>query len=500
MTDIILYTANYKLFEYEKTLAIKEIYSLLQPSNVEVMDGNYIVKSLIKSTKDLVLRAKKLTYFHGFKVKGHFYSTVQKELEGKCKTSGNSRRQSTRYGAHGLHEYKGKFNPQVVSALINIFQLTNNSLILDPFCGSGTVLLEACYKNINAIGVDINPMAVFITNTKLIAKNEDIIHVNRFLKNLSKRSKLKKNMKIENSLRINYLSSWLDEEHLIKFETLRNCILEVENESVRNILLCCASNMIRDYSLQEPADLRIRRRKSAMPKLPMMERFYHECTTFLANIGGLSITGDVHSEALIGDIRSDTVHRGNEMFDAAITSPPYATALPYIDTQRLSIIWLELAEPNAIKDLEWSLIGSREAKKSKLKELDLMLESNENSIPADLHELCITLKSALRDSDGFRRQAVPFLLYRYFSDMKSMFVNVHRQLKKNSPFALVVGHNHTALGGVRFDLDTPSYLCMLAEQVGWRVIDNMRLETYHRYGLHSKNAVNSESLLFLERS
>ncbi len=46
-------------------------------------------------------------------------------------------------------------------------------------------------------------------------------------------------------------------------------------------------------------------------------------------------------------------------FDAAITSPPYATALPYIDTQRLSLIWLGFASPKEVKVLENNLIGSR---------------------------------------------------------------------------------------------------------------------------------------------
>ena len=49
-----------------------------------------------------------------------------------------------------------------------------------------------------------------------------------------------------------------------------------------------------------------------------------------------------------------------ETYDAAITSPPYAMALPYIDTQRLSLVWLGLVEPGGIAGLEAELIGSRE--------------------------------------------------------------------------------------------------------------------------------------------
>jgi len=50
----------------------------------------------------------------------------------------------------------------------------------------------------------------------------------------------------------------------------------------------------------------------------------------------------------------------DNQFDIARTSPPYATALPYIDTSRLSLVWLKLTPPSKIKDLEYRLLGSRE--------------------------------------------------------------------------------------------------------------------------------------------
>ena len=47
-----------------------------------------------------------------------------------------------RYGPHGIHEYRGKFFPQLVKALINISGVRDGT-VLDPMCGSGTTLVEA---------------------------------------------------------------------------------------------------------------------------------------------------------------------------------------------------------------------------------------------------------------------------------------------------------------------------------------------------------------------
>ena len=83
------------------------------------------------------------------------------------------RRQSTRYSAHGLHDYRGKFNPQMVRAIGNLMGLGSGAWVLDPFCGSGTTLLEAAHIGWNAIGVDVNPLGEMIANAKVAAFNAD---------------------------------------------------------------------------------------------------------------------------------------------------------------------------------------------------------------------------------------------------------------------------------------------------------------------------------------
>ena len=52
-------------------------------------------------------------------------------------------RRNLRYGPHGIHEYRGKFFPQLVRSLLNIAGAGSTSLILDPMCGSGTTPTEA---------------------------------------------------------------------------------------------------------------------------------------------------------------------------------------------------------------------------------------------------------------------------------------------------------------------------------------------------------------------
>ena len=173
--------------------------------------------------------------------------------------------------------------------------------------------------------------------------------------------------------------------------------------------------------------------------------------------------------------------------------------MPYIDTQRLSLVWLSLSPANQINGLEATLIGSREFKKSVQNQWTIKMSQNDDNLPESIHQFCNLLQKSLGEQDGFRRQAVPSLLYRYFSDMKQMFINVHKLLKKDGKFCLVVGHNQTTIGGVKHSFNTPALLVEVALSVGWRHCESIQLQAYQRFSLHQKNAINEESLLVLAK-
>ena len=111
---------------------------------------------------------------------------------------------------HRLHSYKGKFIPQLVEYFLD--QHTDNfknksffnagDIILDPFCGSGTTLVQASELNLHSIGIDVSAFNAFISNVKVgkydindVRNTSDIITQN--LKNFQKE---KTNVKFENKL------------------------------------------------------------------------------------------------------------------------------------------------------------------------------------------------------------------------------------------------------------------------------------------------------------
>ena len=70
------------------------------------------------------------------------------------------------YAFHNLYPYKGKFYPRVVRTLINAFKLNQDSLLLDPFNGSGTATHEASIMGVKSVGIDVTPMGIVLSELK----------------------------------------------------------------------------------------------------------------------------------------------------------------------------------------------------------------------------------------------------------------------------------------------------------------------------------------------
>jgi site-specific DNA-methyltransferase (cytosine-N4-specific) len=492
---------EYQYFPYERKFAFREIAAL--PGLVSVKPSNDGITAVLAAPTPN--RLQNLVYFSHYSSPGGLESkTLQAMLENGATTNGTGKKQSTRYSIHGLHEYKGKFNPQVVRGILNWFNLPPTAQFIDPFCGSGTALVEAIFAGHPAYGWDLNPFAVFLTNVKLQAlqtspaklriQTKRIIAVVEHF-NLSNKA----------DTRTDYLKKWFSPDIFKLIEQYRNVIDQEsgENAPIFKVIL---SDLLRDYSHQEPSDLRIRRRMSPFPSNPLPMAYQIAADRIFKAIEHThDILGDLNLKAASfkadGRYLGDVINKSpvNLSAEIAITSPPYATALPYIDTQRLSLVWLGLISPEQIAQTEESLIGSREASEETLRKLRNLISENGARLPEPVLNLCSRLQSQVNEKDGFRRRAVPGLLYRYFTDMKKTFATVFHVMKPRGYYVLIVGTNRTTIGGKPELIDTPTHLLDIAVQTGWTKVENLELETYKRYGLHAANAVQEESLLVMQK-
>ena len=80
---------------------------------------------------------------------------------------------STGYATHSLFPYRGKFHPQLIRALLNILEIKQGDVVLDPMAGSATVSVEANLLGIDSVSVDLSPFCGLMGRVKTFALNLD---------------------------------------------------------------------------------------------------------------------------------------------------------------------------------------------------------------------------------------------------------------------------------------------------------------------------------------
>ena len=274
---------DYRYYPYERDLARREVLAVLGLGDCEMSEHGVRLPRWVDAEA-----AERLTYFSHVGEGDGATPTVQARLEEAARQG--RLRQSTRYSVHGLHEYKGKFNPQVAKAILNIFGVGRDSRVLDPFCGSGTTLVECAHSGATGIGTDLNPLAVFLANAKLACLSTPIDLLRDDFARLSRRLARLSTPRLARSdtARECYLRAWFDERQLAWIEAVRSAI-EASCDARARVFLSVASNLLRDYSDQDPNDLRIRRRSSPLPELGFREAFETACARFLDRVAAAQL-------------------------------------------------------------------------------------------------------------------------------------------------------------------------------------------------------------------
>src|SRR3989339_1859400 len=73
---------------------------------------------------------------------------------------------------HRLHPYMGKFIPQLVEIFLRKYR---PKLVYDPFCGSGTTLVEANALGVDSVGTDISLFNVLLSRVKTYKYDSKIL-------------------------------------------------------------------------------------------------------------------------------------------------------------------------------------------------------------------------------------------------------------------------------------------------------------------------------------
>ncbi|RWM96177.1 MAG: restriction endonuclease [Mesorhizobium sp.] len=504
----------YRMWDFEVQLRRMEIETLAAP--YAAVDFKHPVE--VKASLDQLSAIRRLTFSSEFIVSGAnpvAQPTWQKVLENG--EAGSAKRKDPKYGTHGLHPYKGKFYPQLAKALVNISGIKPGSSILDPFCGSGTVLLEGMLNGYAAFGCDMNPLAAKIARAKTQVFSVDRSLADHALSSLLERVKrpparFKSTRTQFKDAVLRELDSWFASPVLDKMEWLLSQIRLFGDPRLVEFGEVVLSSIIREISQQDPADLRIRRRKEPLVDAPVIELFTERLSTQLMRLRKYWAVAGRQPGEIISPTVEDGDSRNKDTFcrlglvpgtvDCVVTSPPYATALPYIDTDRLSLMAIMGIESLGRSALEGDLTGSREIR-TRVRtdmEAELLSRNATSHLPDSVVRALRKILKANRNGDvGFRRLNMAALLWRYFCDMSRNIAEIKALLRPGAKAFYVVGNSRTKAGENWSTIDTCGHILEIARMLGLEartLIDiSVTTENYN----HIRNAITDNAVLEFQR-
>lgn len=318
---------------------------------------------------------------------------------------------------HSWYYFKEGFSKGLVDIFIDRFNLNQDSLVLDPFCGSGTMLLACKQRGIKSVGFDVSPFFVFVSNVK--TRDYDL---ERLREGISEAM----TWKFERPKQLpkeKYVTKVFSRYTLEDFVFYRDKIVEVQDEKIRNFLMLALvdSAIKASWAMKDGAVVKVDKKG----KPPLKKYFKYKIKRMFKDLKKTDLE-PVETRTEVGDARR--LNLDNETIDAVITSPPYLNKIEYTKIYNIEMYFLGFPDSSLR-----SYVGSR-VEDTDVSELGL----DEN---------------------------LPLSAKAYFKDMYSSLKEMFRVCKNDAKLAIVIG------GGCYPDraIESDKITAELAERIGFEV-------------------------------
>jgi hypothetical protein len=351
----------------------------------------------------------------------------------------------------GAHAYPGRLLRQVPRFLIGANQLSRPAdVVYDPFCGSGTVLVEAQSWGRVAWGSDINPLAALMSEVKVTPIDHAVA-----IEHLHEVAERAKRMRASIAPDLKTLDYWFTEQSLIALNRIRNAIRQVESERHRRWMTLALSAAFENLAHKDARiPVPVRPRDSTPSDVPheIIRRTFVACATRI--LRGLPSS---HEDVPAGLVKAGDSRDAGTLFapegvkpQLILTSPPYGAAQKYIRSSAISLVGTGLVEPKTVPILNRTSIG-REY---------VHLRDRKPSVD-DLPGAIQCAIDSIRSDSEARSE-----IYRvFFSDMFAAFRSTTEMLAPGGHYVLISSDNTVA----RRQLSTHALLADLLSAVGLKL-------------------------------
>lgn len=415
---------------------------------------------------------------------------------------------------HYLFRYPAKFHPPVVRVLLDRYT-SPGSTVLDPFVGSGTLLVEAMAAGRNAIGVDVDPVAIAVSRAKCGRYRPDSLRstfeiVRAALAPLARTDEEYERRKFVDLDEREYkrdmdavagwvpgipnLDHWFRRYVIVDLARIRKTLAELDvSRSHRPLLDVVFASIIRNSSNADPVPVSGLEVTAHMKRRDAAGRIVNPFALFdKALVKAVEMTGDfyrrarpgVSAQAVTGDATTLTT-AVSQTVDAVITSPPYHGAVDYYRRHQLEMFWLGLVNDQHDRlELLERYIGRPKVPQRHV----FVAESTVTTALAKEWE------RKIRDADPRRADA----FQHYMVAMTLCFEGLAELLPAQAPAVFIVGHsswNSAEIPTTDLFAEIAGDAFVLDEVLSYPVKNR-----YMSYARHNDADISREYVLVLRRT
>jgi len=384
---------------------------------------------------------------------------------------------------HGFHKYPAKFIPHIPKWAIEKYLNGNKDKnILDPFCGSGTTLVEGILAGYNVIGIDIDPLSAMISKVKTTRVDE------AKLKKIS--VWLLKEIETKNEGTFlpdcETIEHWFTKETIKKLSAIRTLINQVPEKfgdskkvkDIQDLLLICFSSIIRRVS---KADNESQKTYVSHTKVKAPEEvnslFSSQLDFFVDRaIKFSSITNPKAKNKIIHSSSASSLNKklNGLQIDLAITSPPYIKAIDYIYNQMVELFWIgdlfQMQTQTKQNEKKSQYIGNKQISKTEY------CNYNPYSTILEIDKLDEKLQR-IYETDKKNGHKHSFVTFKYFVEMEKHFAEMSNCLTSGTHYVMVVGDSNVS----EVFIDTADFLIDIAERNGFRITNKWGYKIKNRF-------------------
>ncbi|MBP3956668.1 hypothetical protein J8F10_15445 [Gemmata sp. G18] len=305
---------------------------------------------------------------------------------------------------HGFHTYPARMHPGTAARLVGAF-VPPGGRVLDPFCGSGTVLVEALIAGRNAIGTDLNPLAVRLAARKTLPRTaNELAHLTTRAAECAEHADTRRKAKTGASRRFSTEDMTMFEPHvLLEVDSLRAKIEMFRDDPARADLELVLSSVLIKLSRKTgdtSAGIGTRRTAAGFAARLFVQKA-QDLVARLAALGRL-LPQAPPTVTVISDDATVLKHLPPAPINAIITSPPYAATYDYLAHHALRLRWLGLdAAPLAHGEIgsrtAYSRLKPKDARGAWSKELERFFRAAARVLPPGAPLVLMMADSAVGD-------------------------------------------------------------------------------------------------------